>query len=378
MQSTRAVAPVTAGDLSAGMFATRPILPILGSALNGYYLVRRLALSARINRRVATMEGHRKDFYAHAWSEAAEATGSEIAAASGNFFRITRGTKRIFVNGNLNPLDNHVAVNLADDKAATYRILAEAQIPVPEHVIVPPGDGKAALAFLESRRCPIVVKPAYGTSGGVGVSTNVTARWQLAHAMAWASAFCRQVLIERQIAGETYRLVYLDGELLDCVIRRSPKLTGNGRASVRELVRLENARRIAAGYQRSQTLLSIDQDMKATLALQALRLGAIPENHREFVVKSVVNENIAVDNETGTERLCSAVVDLGRQSLEKLGLRLAGIDVITSDPGLPLHETGGAVVDINAIPGFYYHYFKADGRFPLASHILCGVLNHAV
>jgi hypothetical protein len=58
-----------------------------------------------------------------------------------------------------------------------------------------------------------------------------------------------------------------------------------------------------------------------------------------------------------------------------LGLRLGGLDIITPDPGQPLDAVGGAVVDANAMPGFYYHYYKKDDRSPIALHIIHRVLD---
>jgi cyanophycin synthetase len=95
------------------------------------------------------------------------------------------------------------------------------------------------------------------------------------------------------------------------------------------------------------------------------------------MVKRVVNDNIGAENETATDRLCDAVIDAGRTVANLLGLRLVGIDIITTDPSLPLHATGGAVIDVNGAPGFYYHYHKNDGRVPLASHILRGLFDYA-
>jgi len=325
------------------------------------------------------MDRNRDQFYAQAWNEAAEATGSTIVPVDDNFFRIVNGhgTRAVCVNRNLNPLDSQAAVSLADDKPATSRVLIEAKSPVPEHLVVRANEHKAALEFLKSGRGPVVVKPAVGTGGGIGVSTNVATASQLRHTMAWAAAYCRQVLIERQIEGETFRLLYLDGELLDCVIRRPPSFVGDGVATVRGLVDSENRQRLAAGYERSQSLLGVDNDMKTTLAAQGLRLSAVPEKGRKFMVKRVVNDNIGAENETATDRLCDAVIDAGRTVANMLGLRLAGVDIITTDPGLPLHATGGAVIDVNGAPGFYYHYHKNDGRVPLASHILRGAFDYA-
>lgn len=351
--------------------------PLLGKALYGYYLFRRLAYSARRNPAVALMDRHRDEFYAQAWKEAAATIEAAIVPLGNNFFRITRGSKAICVNRNASTIDNGAAMLLAEDKPTTQSMLAAAGIPVPQHLAIAADDQAAALAFLNSGPSPIVVKPAAGTAGGNGISTNIATAAHLRHAIGWAGAFGRRIVVERQIAGETYRLLLFRGDLLDCVMRRSPRLVGDGVATVGGLVRLENECRLAAGYRRSQCLLAIDRDMKTTLALQGFRLSTVPAKGHEFIVKQVVNENSGMENETATARLCDATVDFGRRALEVLGLQFAGIDMITPDPALPLDIAGGAVIDVNPCPGFYYHYYKKDGRVPVASHLLHGVFDDA-
>jgi D-alanine-D-alanine ligase-like ATP-grasp enzyme len=350
---------------------------LLGMTLHGYYLFRRLMSLARRNPAVALMDHHRDAFYAQAWRDAAATIEAAIVPLGNNFFRIARGPQAICVNRNISPVDSSAAVLLADDKPATHRVLAAAGIPVPQHLVIAASEQAAALGFLNSAQAPVVVKPAAGTAGGNGVSTNIATAAHLRHAIGWAGAFGRRILIERQIPGETYRLLFFRGDLLDCVLRRSPRLVGDGIATVSRLVRSENERRLAAGYQRSQTLLGIDEDMRTTLALQGLGLRAVPAKGQEFVVKQVVNDNSSIENETATELLCDEIVKLGRRVLDAFGLNLAGIDIITPDPTVPLHLVGGAVVDVNPCPGFYYHYRKKDGCLPVASHILRGIFNDA-
>ncbi len=110
--------------------------------------------------------------------------------------------------------------------------------------------------------------------------------------------------------------------------------------------------------------------MKATLASQGLTIRSVPTLGREFTVKQVVNDNTGAENISMAHLLCDAVVNTGRKVANIFGLRLVGIDVITTDPSLPLCKTSGAVIDVNGDPGFYYHYYKNEGRVPLAAHIL--------
>jgi hypothetical protein len=41
-----------------------------------------------------------------------------------------------------------------------------------------------------------------------------------------------RLLIERAVPGEEYRFLFLDGELLDVIRRRSTRVVGDGRSSV--------------------------------------------------------------------------------------------------------------------------------------------------
>jgi cyanophycin synthetase len=99
-------------------------------------------------------------------------------------------------------------------------------------------------------------------------------------------------------------------------------------------------------------------------------LGAVPEAGREVVLKTVVNDNCGEDNRTVMDLLHPSVVADGARAVRALGVRLAGVDLITRDPGVPLVESCGVFLEVNAPPNFYYHYHKADGAFPVAVHVL--------
>jgi D-alanine-D-alanine ligase-like ATP-grasp enzyme len=343
--------------------------------LKMYYLFRRLAVSARFNRAVALMDQHRDKFYANAWSDAAETIGASISSLGNGICKISYNGQIIYVNQNANLIDSQAAVAVADDRRAINHILREENIPVPPHILIDAKNLRSAYDFMVACGSAVVVKPASGTAGGQGVSTNISNPSQLRRAIAWAAAFSRQILIERHVGGETFRLVFLDGELMDCVVRKSPRLTGDGVSTIRELVASENRRRLAGGYGFSQSLLGVDVDMKMSLQAQGLSMKSVPEAGREFTIKTVANENSSDDNASGSFFVNEENILLGRRIARATNLRLVGIDMITEDPSRPLEETQGAVVDVNGAPGFYYHYHRRGDRFPLARIILGRVFN---
>ena len=49
-----------------------------------------------------------------------------------------------------------------------------------------------------------------------------------------------------------------------------------------------------------------------------------------------------------------------RTAADAVGLRLAGIDLITPDLGASLTDSGGSVIEVNSGPGLHHHYHVAD------------------
>ena len=55
-------------------------------------------------------------------------------------------------------------------------------------------------------------------------------------------------------------------------------------------------------------------------------------------------------------------VELAELAAQVVGLDIAGIDLICPDVGLPVRETGGGIVEVNAAPGFRMHTHPTEGE----------------
>lgn len=320
------------------------------------------------------MSEHRRAFYEQAWREAATHEECTYTPLGFDIAEIRRGDRSIRVCLNFSPMDDSVTLRLAGHKPTVYDILAADGVPVPKHIAIDSFDLKAAKAFLQNATRPVVVKPASGTGGGAGVTTNITDTWRLIRALAQARAFGPTALIEEQIEGNNYRLLYLDGELLDAVERKPPSITGDGTSSIGTLVRRENALRVKTGPSLAQALLPIDVDMRHSLEAQGKSLRTVPAKGEIVRVKTVINGNRAEENVPALSQISESTVAMGRRIVEKLGIRLAGVDIITSNPGIDLAKSGGVVIDVNTTPGHYYHYMKKGHEFKAAVAILHATL----
>ncbi|HVS36429.1 MAG TPA: hypothetical protein VMS17_12760 [Gemmataceae bacterium] len=313
----------------------------------------------------------RAAFYAGLWREAAAAVGGAFIQRGYGVYEIRLGDLRTRVTDICCPLHDQMALIVAGNKPLTYRLLDDAGLPTPRRVVFTIRDFEKAARFLQETDRPCVVKPAVGTAGGDGVVTGVRRRSDLAWAAAAAAVeHGPELLIEEQKAGGNYRLLYLDGELLDAVWRRPPTVVGDGQSAIRRLVEKANTERLAACRARVFKLLTIDLDMRNTLAAQGLTLNSIPTAGATVVLKTVVNQNFGPENVTATSTLCDAVIEAGARAAACVGARFAGVDLVTPDPALPLDQAGGVILEVNVAPGLHYHYHKQDGDYPVAVRVL--------
>lgn len=316
------------------------------------------------------MKRHRLAFYAGAWRDAANQTNSDILPLGNDIFEITNGGKRLWVCRQLSPFDDSVTLEVVGNKAIVYRLLERIDVPIPRHVAFTLREMATAESFLRSARKPVVVKPSFATGAGAGITTNISSVGQLRRAAARAGAHCPELLIEEQIEGDNFRLLYLDGRLLDVVQRKPPTVPGDGSSSLKELVRKENKLRLTEGAKRAQVLLQVDLDMRNTLSAQGMTLRSVPADGQDVAVKRVINDNGAGENEAADHKICEAIVVMGTRIVNQIGAKLAGIDIITENPSLDLAASGGAVIEVNTTPGYYYHQNRLGEPFPVPLHIL--------
>jgi cyanophycin synthetase len=331
---------------------------------------------ARRSRAAADGRRIRSEFYRDVWGKAADQLGASMRCLDDDVIEIERGDFRTRVRQNETPLDDYVTLRVAGNKPLTYRLLRESGLPIPAHARFSLANMRPAVEFLDRHRADCVVKPAYDTGGGVGVVTGVHTHHRLAHAAAAASVVHgSELLIEEQVPGDNYRLLYLDGRLVDAVVRGAPSVVGDGRSTVRDLLNRSNEARLAQGPAACQAILHADLDMRHTLAAQGLTFSSRPATGQSVKLKSVINDNCGWENRTATDILCQAIIDDGARAAAALGVRLAGVDVITTDPGVALRESQGIILEVNTSPGHHWHYYKRDGQVHVAALVLETVLN---
>jgi cyanophycin synthetase len=371
-------------------------LPALAQLTSGVVRAR-LSTSDRTSRR------HQAAFYRALWTSAAAEAGFPVSlSGDGGGVDISLPCRTVTAHGSQCGIDTPDVLHRAGDKALVTRLLADAGLPVPPQRVFCLATLEVADAFRSTLAGTCVVKPAQDTGAGRGVTTGIRARRDLTRAAAVAAAAgargssavasattsvrpvavaCRvagllrgldtvPLLIEGQVPGANYRLLYLDGELIDAIRRDAPVVVGDGQSTIGQLLDALNRSRLDAGGIQAQMLVTRDLDLERTLAEQNLTAGSVPAEGAPVPLKTTINENAPGGNRPARDELCAAIVEQGRIAAELVGARLAGVDVITTDPRLPLEDTGGCVLEVNTTPGLAMHYHGHEGATAPATEVL--------
>ena len=326
----------------------------------------------RTRRNIAADERGVSAFYDEAWREAAAELDAEVVDLGAGFLEIRRDGRRTRVWGQHVEIDHPVTLQLAGDKAVVHALLREAGLPVPDFAAFSLESIEKARTFLASHCGPCVVKPWCGTGGGRGVSTNVRTPRELRRAAIDAAVYSGKLLIEAQVPGDGYRLLYLDGELLDAVCRRPPHVVGDGKATIRELIERENRRRAVEGGAAATGRIMVDAHCRATLRREGRSLSTVLAEGGTAQVQSISNAGSEQDSETVLHEIGPELRQQGARAAEVAGVRLAGVDVITTDPGVAPADCGGAFNEVNTTPGLHWHYRirNTEQRVPVCTIVL--------
>ena len=334
-------------------------------------------------------------YYRRLWQEVAAKLGARIRTVEDGYFEITLDALTVRVRNTHIGIDGRDVLQRAGDKVLCHRLLTEAGLSAPEHEVFTLATFDRARRFLAASTGDCVVKPGQDSSAGSGVTTLVRTPRDLVRAAAEAAQVGARsgraargagrvrritatygqlaevpLLIERQVPGGNYRLLFLDGELVDAIRRGVPSVVGDGESTVAELFEMLNADRIRAGGVIGQSLVKYDLDSERTLAVQGLTMSSVPAPGRVVRIKTTINSSAADTNAPARDELCEAIVADAARAAELVGVRWAGVDVLTPDPAVPLAESGGRILEVNTTPGLAMHYHGKPGQVDPAKELL--------
>ena len=252
-----------------------------------------------------------------------------------------------------------IAVDIAGDKDDTKNLLEAAQIPVPKGSII--RDADELKDAISSIGYPCVLKPLNGNHGK-GATTNIINFEQALTALEAAQKYGLRVICEKFITGYDFRLLCINYKFVCAALRTPAAVTGDGKNTIQWLID-ETNKDERRGYGHEKVLTQIKPDSFTTKILEekGYTLGSIPPEGELVLVKPTANLSTGGTSADVTEEVHPSNIFMAERISKIIGLDICGIDIMAPNLEVPISENGGAVLEVNAAPGFRMHIEPSEG-----------------
>lgn len=307
------------------------------------------------------------------WAEAAWGPSTEVILqeaeaqkipwlplAARSIIQLGYGKYQRRIQATLSDRTGILAVELASDKESTKTMLQAAGVPVPRGTTIRYLD-ELDEAIEKVGGFPVVIKPLSGNHGR-GITLNIDS-WELAEvAYDAAKDVSREVIVEHYYSGRDHRVLVVDNKVVAVAERVPAHVIGDGKSTIEALIERTNQDpQRGEGHENVLTRIEIDRTTRQLLRRQGDSLDTVLPTGKVYYLQTTANLStggIAIDR---TDEIHPENVWLVQRVVKIIGLDIAGLDIVTPDISRPLREVGGAVIEVNAAPGFRMHVCPSQG-----------------
>ena len=252
-----------------------------------------------------------------------------------------------------------IAVDIAGDKDETKRLLGAAEIPVPKGSIIRIVD--ELKGAIDNIGYPCVLKPLNGNHGK-GATTNIINYEQALTALTAAQKYGRSVIVEKFITGYDFRLLCVNHKFVCAALRTPAAVTGDGVHNIQWLIEETNKdERRGYGHEKVLTQIKIDDFTQKMLDEKGYTLETVPQKGEQVLVKPTANLSTGGTSTDVTDEVHPSNIFMAERISKIIGLDICGIDIMAPNLKVPITENGGAVLEVNAAPGFRMHIEPSEG-----------------
>ncbi|MBL8666874.1 MAG: N-acetylglutaminylglutamine synthetase, partial [Rhodospirillales bacterium] len=269
----------------------------------------------------------------------------EIEDAAAGLFKLVLGGRSIACRESLSDLTSAVALSRCNDKALTRRLLAAADVNVPDQIEA--GGDEETLAFFE-RHHRLVVKPAEGEQGR-GVYVDLRSIEDVRNAIAENLQVCERVLVEQFVAGDDLRIIVIDGKVVAGAVRKPATVTGDGEHTITELIASQSRRRAAAT--RGESRIPSDGETERCVRDGGYAMQDVLPAGEALVVRKAANLHTGGTIHDVTADLHPRLCEAAERAAKVLDIPVVGLDLLVSDVAGPDY----VIIEANERPGLANH-----------------------
>ena len=269
------------------------------------------------------------------------------------------GSKLRRIEATITSHTSSLAVDVAGDKDKTKKLLQDANLPVPYGDVI--SDIENLKETIELVGYPIVIKPLNGNHGK-GATINIRDWEHAACAFYRAQKYGDDVIVEKFIKGSDYRVLVVNNKFVAAALRTPACVKGDGLHTIKELIDRENLDpRRGSGHDNMLTEIKVDEVTHELLTKKGYTLDTILTKGEELYLKPTANLSTGGTATDVTDDVHPQNISCFERIARNIGLDICGIDIMAPTLSTPLKENGGAVLEVNAAPGFRMHVEPTTG-----------------
>lgn len=282
-----------------------------------------------------------------------------IKTGEGSMFQLGYGKNSRIIEATIGCNTSAVAVDCACDKLITKEILYNQYIPIAD-------GGKVRnpidLIYMANKiGFPVVLKPRFGNQGK-GVYVNIKNEKQLVEYYNELSSTYKDIIIEKYIQGNDYRVCVVDGKVVAVAKRTAPFVIGDGINNIEKLIKILNEdHRRGEGHEKPLTKVKIDEELINHIKKQNYNLNDVLLKGERLFLRENANLSTGGISTDCTDEICRENVELCQRCASAIGLDICGIDVCCKDIKESI-KNNGAVIEVNAAPGIRMHHYPFSGK----------------
>jgi cyanophycin synthetase len=269
------------------------------------------------------------------------------------------GKNQKIIRASMASTTSSIGVDIVADKERTKQILSKAHLPTPKGTLVL--DENELAEALEMIGFPVVIKPVDGNHGR-GITTNISGLDAAVNAYRLARTVSRYVIVEKFIKGWDYRFLLVNFKLV-AVAKRTPAMViGNGASTIQQLIDEvnENPDR-GDGHEKFLTKIKVDEVTQKILNAKGYNLDTVLPFAEILFLKDTANISTGGTATDLTHLVHPDNIFLAERIARLVNLDICGIDIIAEDINMPITEKTGAIIEVNAAPGFRMHLTPSKG-----------------
>jgi cyanophycin synthetase len=261
--------------------------------------------------------------------------------------RLGQGSKRQITQRSACLMDSAISAKACGDKVSTALLLRQAGLPAPVHVLVKSLEQAQAAAL--QLGWPVVIKPT-DRERSEGVTVDVNSAEAVAQGYEAASRWSRRILVERQVAGVCHR-IFVVGDRFVFASKRQPKsVKGDGVSSVQALVEAANREQLKRPTWSRLKPWVLDEVAMGCLNKAGLTPDSVLPEGQLAALRPFTSNDWGGSADEVTQTIHPDNVRLAIDAAKTLGLRVAGVDLISTDITRPWHENGAILNEVNFKP----------------------------